>query len=144
MKQFIKFTVITFVLTIFFATTKAQTMNTGSNEYKVVFQLSDNDTLVHKTLIRQLNNLQKAMNHVKIEVITHGPGIEFLMNTTSLAGNIQELHKKGVVFLVCNNTLLEKKMAAAAILPVANIISAGIAHIIRRQAEGWSYIKAGF
>ncbi len=144
MKHFIKSIVIFLTLTIFFTTSNAQTMNTDNQEYKVVFQLSNNDTLVHKALVKQLNNLLNSMNHVKIEVVTHGPGIEFLMNTTRLTNNIEELHKKDVVFLVCNNTLIDKKLTSAVLLPIAKVVPAGIAHIIKRQAEGWSYIKVGF
>lgn len=112
--------------------------------YKVVMQVSGNDTLVHKSVIRNINNVLKAFDEVKIEVVAHGPGIEFLLNSSAFVKYITELHNKGVVFLACQNTLDDKKISLSALNPIAVIVPSGIAHLIRRQDEGWSYVKAGF
>lgn len=122
----------------------AQTMKAKSTQQKVVFQLSSNDTLVHKSLVKQLNNLLHALPDATIEVVAHGPGIELLYKNAPLANNLEKLHAKGIVFLVCQNTLKEKQVDPTVLVPLCKIIPAGIAHIIIRQSEGWSYIKAGF
>jgi len=113
-------------------------------EHKVVFHLSSDEDNVHKALIRQLYNLFKALEHLEVEVVTHGPGIDLLLIQSKLDNLLNELNKKGVRFLVCQNTLDDRKLNATSFLSFAEIIPASIAHIILRQEEGWSYIKAGF
>jgi intracellular sulfur oxidation DsrE/DsrF family protein len=123
---------------------KAQTMQTNTTEQKVVIQLSSNDTLVHKSLIRQLNNILNAFETIRIEVVVHGPGIEMMMKNAPYENNLQLLHKKGIRFLACQNTMKEKQIKVGDLNYFTEVIPAGIAHIIIRQSEGWSYIKAGF
>src|SRR5687767_10862222 len=115
----------------------------SGKEYKVVFQLSNNDTFIHKSLIRQLSNLLTALQGVTVEVVAHSYGIDFLLKDSPFKDNIEVLAGQGVEFMVCQNTLKEGKTDPAEILPLAKIIPAGIAHVVVRQSEGWGYIKAG-
>lgn len=111
---------------------------------KVVFQLSNNDTFVQKSLIRQLNNVLKAIDEIEIEVVTHGYGIDLLLEDTAFQKDIVALHERGVRFLVCRNTLEQDKIAEENLLKFARIVPSGLAHIITRQSQGWSYIKASY
>ena len=121
---------------------EVKTKNMG--KYKVIFQLSDNDTFVQKSLIRQLSNLLEAMKDISVEVVTHGYGIDFLLEDSPFRNNIDALQCKGVDFLACENTLRQENLDRSALLKSTSIVPAGIAHIVQRQSEGWSYIKAGF
>lgn len=144
MKSYLKIILITAAFALAANTVQAQGKKAKPAAYQVVFQLSSSDTLVHKALTKQLNNLLAAMPGVTIEVVTHGPGITFLQQSSTVKNNLEKLQQLGVTFLACRNTLLEKKIDPGTLLPFASVIPAGLAHIIRRQSEGWSYIKAGF
>jgi hypothetical protein len=123
----------------------SQSMKSKEPIHKVVFQFSTNDTLQQKALIKQLDNLLKAMDPIVIEVVAHGPGVElFVSHLTKYENNLKALNDKGIRFLICRNTLNEKKIKPEQLIPFAEVIPAGIAHLIIRQEEGWSYIKAGF
>jgi len=122
----------------------AQTKNKQIQTQKVVIQLSSNDTLVHRSVLKQLHHIKKAIKNVTIEVVTHGPGIELLSKQSPFKNTIEALNLQGVVFLVCQNTLNEKKVSPEELLPLIKIIPSGLVHVITRQSEGWSYIKAGF
>ncbi len=112
--------------------------------YKVVFQLSNNDTFIQKSMLRQLMNLLEAMNGVRIEVVTHSYGIDLLLKDGPFHKRVEDLQEKGVDFLVCENTIRAEKVDFSELSQMAKPIPAGIAHIVRRQSEGWSYIKAGY
>ena len=113
--------------------------------HKIVFQLSSDDTLVHKGLMRQLNNVLNAAPDSKIEVVCHGPGINMLMQETTLVLDKIQLYKtKGVTFKVCENTLREKNISKDKIIAEAAFVPSALIEIVTRQEEGWSYIKAGF
>jgi uncharacterized protein len=144
MKLYLKIILIATVVACAATTGQAQGKRAKQATYQVVFQLSSSDTLIHKSLTKQLNNLLTAMPGITIEVVTHGPGITFLQKSSTVKNNLDKLQQQGITFLACRNTLLEKKIDPASLLPFVNVIPAGLAHIIRRQSEGWSYIKAGF
>jgi uncharacterized protein len=112
---------------------------------KVVFHLASDDTLVHKNLVKQLNNILVAEPDLKIEVVCHGPGIFFLMKEKSIVrGNIHDFINKGVKFAACENTMKERKIARDQVIAGALFVPSALIEIIQLQKEGWSYIKAGF
>lgn len=113
------------------------------NNYKVVFQLSDNKEQVYKSLIRQLQNVQKAIPLIQIELIAHGPGVDFLREDVKLKNVLLELVDKGIKLLACQNTLNDNAILSTELIPCVQIVPSGVAHLIIRQNEGWSYIKAG-
>ena len=117
----------------------------STKAHKVVIQLTSSDTLVHKAVLKQINNLLTAAPNAKIEVVCHNNGIEFLTAAkTKSAAGIAELKTKGVVFAACENTLRERKIEKTDIVPEAIFVPAGILEVIMKQEKGYSYLKAGF
>lgn len=138
------FAVIAFV-GLYFLPTPA-TFAQQAPSHKIVMQLSSNDTMVWKGLMNNLRNLKEGWgDSLQLEVVAHGPGIELLMQqkTTQLE-TIRKMKAKGIIFYACENTMKEKKIPVEAIILEANFVRMGIGHIVIRQEQGWSYIKAGF
>jgi intracellular sulfur oxidation DsrE/DsrF family protein len=108
-------------------------------------QLTSNDINVHKGLTKQLNNLKNGWgDSVEIEVVCHGPGIDFI--TTEKSGfkeEINQLLKRGIVFVACENTMREKQIPKESIMMGMQFVQMGIGEIVVKQEQGWSYIKAG-
>ena len=115
----------------------------NDTRYKVVFQLSDNDTFVQKSLIRQLSNLMETLEPVVIEVVAHSYGVDLLLKDCTFKSHVQALRDEGVNFIVCEKTLEREKLDTTAFIPNIATVAGGLAHIVKRQTEGWSYIKAG-
>ena len=128
----------------------ALTVFTGSAQdaprrHRIVMQLTSGDTLVHKNLMKQFKNMMEASPTVKLEVVCHGPGMDLLMSDRGVVqGQVKEFTAKGVTFLACDNTIRERSLDPAKVLSEARHVKAGIIHIVERQEDGWSYIKAGF
>lgn len=117
----------------------------GTRQHRIVIQLSSGDTLVHKNLMKQFRNMLEAAPTAKIEVVCHGPGMDMLMSDRSVVGGkVKEFAAKGVAFTACDNTIRERQLDPAKVLAEAGHVKAGIIHIVERQEDGWSYIKAGF
>lgn len=136
-------------LTILFSSfhLSAQTpVNKATTQHRVVIQLSSNDTLVWKGLMNNIRNLKNGWgDSVTIEVVAHGPGIEFLViGKTTQQDKIAYFKSKGVVFVGCENTLVERKISKDTIIPEAGFVKMGVGEIILKQEQGWSYIKVGF
>ncbi|MFY8108775.1 MAG: DsrE family protein [Bacteroidia bacterium] len=114
-------------------------------KHRIVMQLTSGDAMVHKGLIKQLNNLKNGWGDtVAIEVVCHGPGVDFLnAEKTGFKTEIYALKERGIVFVVCENTLREREIPKEAILPDMAYVKMGIGEIVVKQEEGWVYIKAG-
>lgn len=130
---------------LFIKSSIAQNKTTAGKVHRIVFQLMSDDTTVHLSLMKQLNNVLTAAPDTKLEVVCHGPGINLLMTEkTTMLKKIQEMKARNVSFLVCENTLKDKNITKEKIIPEAGFVQSGIIEIVTRQEEGWSYIKSGF
>lgn len=117
----------------------------SARQHRIIMQLTSGDTLVQKGLMRQLKNMKEAAPSMKLEVVCHGPGMDLLLSDRSIVQpKITEFAGKGVVFLACENTIKERNLDRTKVIAEAGYVKAGIIHIVERQEDGWSYIKAGF
>lgn len=114
-------------------------------EEKVVYHV--NDSANARAALNNVNNHLNAAPDAKIVVVTHGKGIDFLLNEAKddkgdFAPVVAGLKGKGVDFRVCNNTLKSRKLDASAVIQEANIVPSGVAEIGKLQAqEGYVYLK---
>ena len=101
--------------------------------------------------VRALGNIRNHLNAdptAKIIVVTHGAGIDFLlegaqnaqgMKFSSLVG---DLVSKGVQFEVCKNTLDARGIPENQVIMEAKIVPSGVAEIAKLQArERFVYLK---
>lgn len=113
--------------------------------HKIVFQLTSDDSLVHKAVIKQIRNIFKAAPNASVEVVCHNKGITLLQTaTTKHASDVAELKGRGVDFVACENSMRERKIKKEDLLSDIHTVPAGIIEIVMKQEQGWSYIKAGF
>ncbi len=122
----------------------AQNNKHSNKVHKIVFQLASDDSLVHKGLMKQLNNVLTAAPNAKIEVVCHGPGIYMLIkDKNTVQDKIQEMKTRGIVFAACENTLKDRNISKDKVIAEAVIVPSALIEIITKQEQGWSYIKAG-
>lgn len=104
-----------------------------------------------ETAAAALNNIQNHLNadpKAKIVVVTHGPGIDFLLQDAKdsrgreFSSAVSGLAGKGVEFRVCNNTLVTRNLNPDTLLMESKIVPSGVAEVARLQAkEGFVYLK---
>ena len=116
------------------------------NNHKIVFQFTNaTDTLQQKAIVNQLKNMTTHWPNAKYEVVIHSMGLPFVMSEKSKQiGAIKTLKAKGVRFLVCENTMKSQKVTKDQLIPEVEYVPVGIAEIVEKQEQGWSYIKGGF
>jgi intracellular sulfur oxidation DsrE/DsrF family protein len=135
------------LLVFIFALTSVLSWSQTSQEenLKIVFQLTTADTMAHKALMKQLGNITTVEPTAQIEVVCHGPGLDMLRKDKSIiAGKIEEFAKKGIVFNACEFSMKERNVNADQILTSAKFVKAGIVYIVKKDQQGWCYIKSGF
>lgn len=113
---------------------------------KVVYHI--NDSANASVALRNVKNHLDASPKAKIVVVTHGKGIDFLLdgaedaNKNPYSVTVQTLKNEGVQFRVCNNTLVSRKIDRKKVIPEASIVPSGVAEIAQLQArEGYVYVK---
>lgn len=114
---------------------------------KVVYHLNEGVQQASRA-IGNIRNHLNADPSAKIVVVTHGPGIDFLldgaknMQEQPFAGAIGELASRGVQFRVCNNTLVSRNIDPNKVVMEAKIVPSGVAEVARLQAkEGYVYLR---
>ena len=144
--MFKKLFIVTITTFFIAAHVNGQTSPEGPSKHRIVMQLSSNDTLVWKGLMNNLKHLKAGWgDSLIIEVVAHGPGLDFLtIGKTTQHEKIAHFKKMGIEFIACENTMAERKIPKESIIPEAGFVNMGIGEIVRKQEQGWSYIKAGF
>ncbi len=118
-----------------------------AQDIKVVYHVNTGIESAAAALGNVRNHLT-ADPTAKITVVTHGPGIDFLLEGAKdskgreFSGLVGDLAGKGVQFRVCNNTLVSRNIDAGKVVMEAKIVPSGVAEVARLQAkEGFVYLK---
>lgn len=120
-------------------------VETAVPQEKVVYHI--NDASIARIAMRNVDNHLGASPDAKIVVVTHGKGIDFLLNDAkddkgAYAPQVAALKEKGVEFRVCRNTLKGRNLDDNAAIMEAQVVPSGVAEIGRLQAkEGFVYLK---
>ena len=116
-------------------------------QVKVVYHLNEGTAQASRA-IGNIRNHLNADPSAKIVVVTHGPGIDFLLegaNNASgqpFAASVSDLVSKGVQFNVCNNTLTTRNISADKVLMEAKVVPSGVAEVAKLQAkESFVYLR---
>ncbi len=111
---------------------------------RMVLHLQSADTLVHRALVNQVINLKKEFPEAEIDVICHGPGLEFLYKSSVYAQRIRQREISGITFTACAFTMSQRNITHHHLVPFARVVPYALAEIVRKQQNGWLYIKLGF
>ena len=150
---FVTARLVLLIITAFFSylanaqhTSKHPSTKSNLPVHRVVMQLSAGDTLEHKGLMNNLKNLKEGWgDSVIIEVVVHGPGIDFVTKGKSTQEEpIRIMMREGVQFVVCRNTMKQRNVSEKQLLTGVGIVKMGIGEIVLKQEQGWIYLKAGF
>ena len=118
----------------------------AAEQEKVVYHV--NDVVNARAAMRNAQNHISASPGAKIVLVTHGKGIDFLLNDAKdekgepYQPQVVGLKEKGVEFRVCRNTLKSRNMDDSAVILDASVVPSGVAEIGRLQSkEGFVYLK---
>jgi intracellular sulfur oxidation DsrE/DsrF family protein len=98
---------------------------------------------VQAAVFRQINNARVEIPDLDIEVVFHGQAVYAVMkDSTQFAARIKTAKEKGVTLAVCNNSLRRLKIDPSQVSPLATVVPSAVAELIKKQTDGWSYLKA--
>jgi intracellular sulfur oxidation DsrE/DsrF family protein len=110
---------------------------------RVVVQVSEADPARWNLVLNNVKNLQDDLgaDKVTIEIVAYGPGIGMLKFDAPTNSRVSDAIKSGVAVQACENTMRNQKLVRADMHPGVSYVPAGVVQIIRRQQEGWAYLR---
>ncbi|MEO7008222.1 MAG: DsrE family protein [Caldimonas sp.] len=114
-----------------------------TKKMRVVVQVSEADPARWNLVLNNVRNLQQDLGaaNVSIEVVAYGPGIGILKLDAVSNSRVSEAIKDGVNVAACENTMRNQKLVHADMHPGVSYVPSGVVEIVRRQQEGWAYLR---
>lgn len=111
--------------------------------YKVVFDVTSQDTTDHKLAIRWANEVLKAEPTAQVEIVLFGKSLAMITNQKSIvAADITRLtSNKNASVKVCQVAMKANNVDMGQLVPGVQTVPDGIYEIISKQRKGWGYIK---
>ncbi len=132
------FGAITLIAAFFLSLTTA-----AADEPGVVVQVNDDSLAKWSFTLTNVENIQAQLGKkkVKIEIVAFGPGIFMLERNSGVRQQLDEAMKNGVTFIACEASMREHNLARKDIYPGVGFVPSGVAEIVNKQRDGWSYLK---
>lgn len=110
---------------------------------RVVFQVSDNDPGKWNLALNNARNVQADLgkDNVEIEIVAYGPGLPMLKADSKVTGRLAQALDSGIALLACENTMHNTKVGKDEMYYGIKYVQAGVTHIMKREREGWAYIR---
>jgi intracellular sulfur oxidation DsrE/DsrF family protein len=144
----LKFLAMLFSLSLPLATFNAAAADstpaqTQTAREKVIFQVSDSAPAKWNLALNNAKNVQDTLgkDKVDVEIVAYGPGIDMLKLESEVANRIDSALTNGVKIVACEKTMSSTKVTQADMLPSIGYVPGGVIELMRKQREGWSYIR---
>ncbi len=110
---------------------------------KVVIQVTDGDPGRWNMVLNNVKNAQVdlGVEKVKIEIVAYGPGVGMLKSDSVTANRVSEVVKSGVQVVACENTMAGLNVSKSEMNASIGHVPSGIVEVIKRQQEGWAYVR---
>lgn len=126
-----------------FAPLGAQAQQQSAEHYRVVLQVSDADPAKWNLALNNANNIQHDLGkgNVEIEIVAYGPGLGMLKGDSKVAPRLAQALDSSISLMACENTMRNTKTTKDQMYSGISYVDAGVVHIMKRQREGWQYIR---
>ncbi|MDP2818128.1 MAG: DsrE family protein [Polaromonas sp.] len=116
---------------------------TAQKRHKLVIQVSDNDPAKWNLALNNAKNVQDDVGaaNVDIAIVVYGPGIGMLKLESPSGARVADAMKANVRVIACENTMRTQKITKEDMLPAISYVPAGVTEIMKKQGEGWAYVR---
>lgn len=106
---------------------------------RVIFHL--NEEKKTNEVLANIRNLKKDMVGVEVELLFNGMVVRDFVQDSNYEGRVETMVEEGTVVTVCSNSLKGLRIDEEELLEGVNIVPAGVSELVKKQEEGWAYIK---
>ena len=114
-----------------------------AEKQKVIFQVSDADPAKWNLALNNARNVQAELGkeNVLVEIVAYGPGLGMLKADSKVEARLAQALESNIGLLACENTMVNTKTTKADMYSGISYVTAGVTHLMKRQREGWAYIR---
>ena len=76
-----------------------------------------------------------------IAIVACGPGIGMLKLDSPTASRVADTMEANLRVVACENTMRAQKITKDDMLPAISYVPAGVTEIMKKQGEGWAYLR---
>lgn len=112
--------------------------------YRVVFHLDEPSKGRANQVFRNIENLLSDLgeNNLEVELVANGGGVRaFVQGPESYTEQIDPLSAKGVRFVACAHSLSQLDINVDTLLDSVTVVSSGVGELVKKQTDGWAYIR---
>lgn len=126
------------------ATAAAAAPEKSATPFRAVFQVSDADPKKWSLTLGNVKNAQEGLGaaNVTIEIVCYGPGVNMLKADSEVAARVQETMQAGINVFACQNTMRGMHLQPTDMVDKIGFVPAGVVEVIKRQTEGWAYVRS--
>jgi intracellular sulfur oxidation DsrE/DsrF family protein len=130
------------LLILFFPATSFINSYAQNPDYKVVFDITSSEPACQQQVIREAGLIRQGNPDARVEVVLYGKSLDLIRKDKSeYAGDIKKLSQEGVSFKVCHIAMKHHHIDPSQLIAGEDVVPDGIYEIIKKQKEGWGYIK---
>ncbi|MCB1757971.1 MAG: DsrE family protein [Gammaproteobacteria bacterium] len=130
---------------------RGQSPAIDNSETRIVFHLTNPDQVIAGELLSEVEKIlaeyKSAGRPLRVEVVGHGNGLALLRE--GLSQHKPRIHRlaneyANLTFVACQNTIDRLSVdqgVEITLIPDAEVIDSGVTHVVKRQREGWAYIR---
>jgi len=128
---------------LLFALVLFSSLGNAQQKQRVVIQVSDNDPAKWGLALNNARNVQQDLgkDNVQIEIVAYGPGLGMLKAESKVADRLAGALDNNIGLVACENTMTNTKVRRSEMYDGIAYVKAGVTHIMKRQQEGWAYIR---
>ncbi|HLP35535.1 DsrE family protein [Lacibacter sp.] len=121
----------------------AAQLSAQNKPYNVVFDITTADADVHARVVRWINAINEANPNAKVVVVFYGKSLNMVSKEKStVADGMQKIIAgKKATFSVCEVAMKVHNINKVDLLSGVETVPDGIYELVKKQAEGYGYIK---
>ena len=110
---------------------------------RLLIQISDENPKVWGLALANARNVRHDLgpDKVQIEIVVYGPAIRMLEMESDWRDRVTQVIDEGIRVIACENTMASLKLKRDDMLGGVDFVKTGLAHVMRRELEGWAYAR---
>lgn len=109
----------------------------------MVFAVTSGDEADWRMTLGNTRNPIEGLKPDSVEVVGYAQGLGLVKLDSVVAKEIAALQEKHVRFVACENSMRMQHVEVKDLLPGIQPVPSWIVEVVRKQEQGWSYIKGG-
>ena len=114
-------------------------------KYRMLLQVSEDSVDKLNLALNNAYNAQMAFGpeNMEVEIVVFGAGVNTLKYYAPIpiAHKVKEAKYAGVRIVACEIAMRTHKLRPSDMLPEVRYVESGVAELVEKQTEGWSYVR---